>query len=148
MVRSSWYPSARLPKMSRRRLIFAKAGMRTSVILRLWLKLWFVVRGRRFLRYAMFRLRELLFEFGYFLGFDICRKRLAPFGEGLLPFRGGQILAATLGVDIAQVRMDGGIVTLAGERFPQHGFSVGCPIFLEINPAQAIKVAAVIRLFF
>src|SRR5205823_14278359 len=39
-------------------------------------------------------------------------------------------------------------MALARERFAQHGFGVGNPIFLVINPAQALQITGVIGLFF
>src|SRR5437763_600857 len=39
-------------------------------------------------------------------------------------------------------------MALARERFAQHGFGIGNPIFLVINPAQAVQITAVIGLFF
>src|SRR6266478_4001950 len=97
MVRSSWYVSGRLPRMSSRRLILAKAGIRISRM-RL-LRLGFL-RGR-FLSYTMFCLAELLFDFSDFVGFDVSWSRAPPFRQRLFPFGGSLFGAAKFGINVA-----------------------------------------------
>src|ERR1700757_4028658 len=77
MVRSSWKPSGRLPKISRRELILAKAGTRTSGIAASGLH-WF---RSSFLRHAMLGLADFLFDRGDFFGFYVGGENAFPFGE-------------------------------------------------------------------
>src|ERR1700716_3085074 len=111
-VRTSWKPSGRLPRTSRRRFIFAKAGTVTSRMkLARWYSLWkisrLVVAGDGFLRHAMLALRELFFEFSDFFAFDIRRKRAAPFHERLFPFGGSKIGAAGFCVNVPEMGVNG-----------------------------------------
>ena len=70
-----------------------------------------------------------------------------PFGEGLFPFDGGLFRSARLGVNVAEVRANGGIVRFAFDSFAQSGFSFREFILLEINPAEAVEIGAAVRLF-
>src|SRR5579863_1187929 len=121
MVRSSWKPSARFPRTSRRKLIFAKAGIRTSGMAALGLHGF----RRRLLCDAVLGPTDLFFDFGHTIGFDIGREDVLPFSERFFPFGGGQFGAAGLGVNIAEMGVHGGIVGIAFERFAQSGFGVG-----------------------
>src|SRR6266478_5473791 len=97
MVRSSWYVSGRLPRMSSRRLTLAKAGIRIS---RMRLLRFGFLRGR-FLSYAMFGLAELLLDFSDFVVFDISRSRAPPFRQRFFPFGGSLFRAAEFGINVA-----------------------------------------------
>src|SRR5579863_2568082 len=143
MVRSSWKPSERLPRTSRRKLIFAKAGMRTSDMAKSGLHGF----GSGFLCHAALRLADLFFDFRDTLGLDVGGEDTLPFSERFFPFSGGQFGAAGLGVNIAEMGVHCGIVGIAFERFAQRGFGVGELVLLEINPAQAIEIRAVVRIF-
>ncbi len=86
------------------------------------LGLGFLRRG--FLRDAMLGLGELLFELGDFIGFDVGGQRALPFHERFFPFGGGHLGAAGLGVQIAEMRVDSGVVAFVLEGFAQSGFGI------------------------
>src|ERR1700746_893651 len=117
MVRSSWKPSGRLPKISRRELILAKAGTRTSGIAASGL---FRFRSS-FLRHAMPGLVDFLFDLGDFFWFDVGRENAFPFGERFFPLGGSLLGAAGLGVNVSQMGVNGGIVAFAIESFTERG---------------------------
>src|SRR5690348_5873131 len=103
--------------MSSRRLTLAKAGIRISRM-RL-LRLGFL-RGR-FLGDAMLGLAELLFDFSDFVVLDVGGQSVTPFREGFLPLRSGEFVALELGVNVTEVRMDGGVMTVPFDGLVQCG---------------------------
>src|SRR5712671_4657542 len=125
--------------MSRRRLTLANAGIRISRM-RL-LRLGFL--DRRLLGYAMLCLAELLFDFGDFLVFNIGGQSVTPFGERFLLFGGGQFVGAEFCVNVTEMRVNGGVVTIALKCFSQSGFRFAKFVLLIINPAHAVEIGAV-----
>src|SRR5260370_11558686 len=134
MVRSSWYVSGRLPRMSSRRLILANAGIRISRM-RL-LRLGFL-RGR-FLGYAVLGLAQLFLDLSDFIVLNVGGQGMTPFGKRFFPLGGRGVCAAELGVNVAQVRMNGGIVTVTLHSLVQSGFGFREFGLFVINPAHAV----------
>src|SRR5260370_5828163 len=130
--------------MSSRRLILANAGIRISRM-RL-LRLGFL-RGR-FLGYAVLGLTQIFLGLSDFIVLNVGGQRMTPFGERLFPLGGGEFRAAELGVNVAQVRMNGGIVTVTLHSLVQSGFGFREFVLFVINPAHAVEVSAIVWLFF
>src|ERR1700693_965244 len=93
--------------------------------------------------YRLFYLIHLLLDSRHSITFQVARKRAAPLGERFLPFRGGEIHAALLGVHIAQVGTNGGIVRFAFSGLAQSGFCLVGLILLVITPAKTVEIRAV-----
>src|SRR5260370_35892812 len=99
MVRSSWYVSGRLARMSSRRLILANAGI---LISRMQLLRLGYLRGR-FLRHAVLGLTQFFLDLSDFVVLNVGGQRMTPFGERFFPLSGGEFRAAELGVNVAKV---------------------------------------------
>src|SRR5579862_57692 len=143
MVRSSWKPSGRLPKISRRELILAKAGRRTSGIAASGLHRF----GSGFLRHAMPGLADFLFDLGDFFRLDVGGQDAFPFGERFFPLGGSLLGGGGIVVNVAQMSVNGRIMAFAIESFAESGFGVGELVLLVVDPAEAIEIGAVVRIF-
>src|SRR6266436_2586964 len=130
--------------MSSRRLTLAKAGIWIS---RMRLLRFGFLHGR-LLGYAMSGLAEFFLDFSDFVVFDVGGQSMTPFGEGFLPLGGGEFVAAELGVNVAEVRMDGGIVTITFDGLVQGGLGFGELVLFVINPAHAVEIGAVVGFLF
>src|SRR5690348_4217932 len=95
----------------------------------------------------MLYLGELLFHFGDFVVFQISRQGAAPFRKGLLPFYRREIGPAGLGVNIAEMRANGGIVALPRDGLAKSGFRLCKFVLPEVNPPEAVQISAAVRLF-
>src|SRR5689334_16211222 len=95
----------------------------------------------------MLYLGELLFHFGDFVVFHVRRQGAAPLREGLLPFDRREIGPAGLGINIAEMRANGGIVALARDGLAKSGFRLCKFVFPEVNPPEAVQISAAVRLF-
>src|SRR5580693_131823 len=112
--------------------------------LRLRSALLLLVLGGGFLGDAMFYGADFLFDFGDFVGFHVGGKRAVPLGEGFFPLGGGLFAAALLGVNVAEVRVNVGIVGIAFDGFVQPHFGFVVFALLVVNPAEAVEICAVV----
>src|SRR5260221_5418130 len=110
--------------MSSRRLTLAKAGIRISRM-RL-LRLGFL--HGRFLGYAMLGLAEFLLNLGDFVVLDVGGEGMTPFGERFLPLGGGKFIAAEPCVDVAEVRMDSGVMAVTLHRLVASSLRLAEPV--------------------
>src|SRR3989442_606562 len=70
-----------------------------------------------------------------------------PFGKRLLPLRRGEIFATRAEVDVAEMAVNGGVVTLALDCLAEESLGLGKLILFITDPAEAIEIGAIVRFF-
>src|SRR5207245_9610865 len=103
--------------------------------------------GRFLLRDAVFYLGEFFLDFGHFVGFELGRQCPMPFRKRLLPLRRGEIFATRAEVDVAEMAVNGGVVTLALDCLAEESLGLDKLISFITDPAEAIEIGSIVRLF-
>src|SRR5258708_40327523 len=75
------------------------------------------------------------------LRLEITRQHAVPFIDGFLPLRLSEIILAKLGVKIAQVAQNRGIVTLATGCLTKRLFRLGKSVLFKVGPAKTVEIS-------
>src|ERR1700678_389962 len=78
------------------------------------------------------------------IGFVVGRNRFLPFDKRAFPEIHGAVLLPHLGVDVAKVREDRGIVHLVLDGFAKIFFGFGELVLFVVSPAERIEIGAVV----
>src|ERR1700687_5092031 len=90
---------------------------------------------------------DFLFHFRKLVRLKIARQHPVPFVDRFLPLRLCEIIFAGLGVEIAKMAQNRGIVTLAAGSPPQRGLRFGKPFLFEIGPAETVQIGGSLGIF-
>src|SRR5882757_387103 len=101
-----------------------------------------------------FLLREPVLEGGHFLfyfgepsRFEVSGHDAVPLIEGLLPLRLGETVLTHLGVYVAEMAQNRGVMVLAAGSLPKQFLGFLKIALLVVGPSQAVLVRSVVRLF-
>src|SRR6059036_4277496 len=70
-----------------------------------------------------------------------------PFRKRFLPLRCGEIFATRAEVDVAEMAVNGGVVTLALDCLAEESLGLDKLILFITDPAEAIEIGSIVRFF-